>query len=98
MTDFHYIEPLPLGRDDTEYRLLSSEHVGLGEFEGASVLKVAPEALTLLARTAIREVSHLYRASHLAQLRAILDDPEASEQRPLRRPANCSRTPTSPPA
>ena len=79
MTDFRYIEPLPLGKDDTEYRLLSNEHVSLGDFEGKPILKVTPQALTLLARTAIREVSHLYRSSHLAQLRAILDDPEASE-------------------
>lgn len=79
MTDFQYIDPLPLGMDDTEYRLLSREHVSLGEFEGQPILKIAPEALSLLARTAIREVSHLYRTSHLAQLRAILDDPEASE-------------------
>ncbi len=79
MTDFHYIEPLPLGKDDTPYRRLSSEHVSLGAFEGQPILKLAPQALTLLARSAIREVSHLYRSSHLAQLRAILDDPEASE-------------------
>ena len=79
MPYFHYSNPLPLAEDDTEYRLLSREHVSLGDFEGKPILKVAPEALSLLAHTAIREVSHLYRASHLAQLRAILDDPEASE-------------------
>ena len=79
MSDFHYTNPLPLTEDDTEYRRLNSELVGLSEFEGTPILKVAPEALSLLARTAIREVSHLYRASHLTQLRAILDDAEASE-------------------
>ncbi|MFU8838418.1 MAG: fumarate hydratase [Thiohalomonadaceae bacterium] len=79
MPDFRYTDPLPLGKDNTEYRLLSSEHLSLGDFEGQTILKVAPEALSLLARSAIREVSHLYRSSHLAQLRAILDDPEASE-------------------
>jgi len=78
MADFHYTDPLPLADDDTEYRLLSSEYTSLGEFEGSSVLKVVPEALTLLADAAVKEVSHLYRASHLQQLRNILDDPEAT--------------------
>jgi len=78
MAEFHYTNTLPLREDDTEYRLLSEEYVSLAEFEGRPILKVAPAALSLLADTAIREVSHLYRASHLKQLRAILDDPEAS--------------------
>ncbi len=77
MKQFHYAPPYPLGEDDTAYRLLSTEHVSVSEFEGEDVLKVAPEALTLLAAEAIKDVSHLYRASHLQQLRAILDDPEA---------------------
>ena len=79
MAEFHYTDPLPLTRDDTEYRLLTREHISVSEFEGKPVLKVSPEALTLLADTAIKEVSHLYRKSHLQQLRAILDDPEASQ-------------------
>ena len=79
MAEFHYTDPLPLGKDDTEYRLLTREYVAEAEFEGQPILKVAPEALTLLADTAIKEVSHLYRKSHLQQLRAILDDPEASQ-------------------
>ena len=79
MAEFHYTDPLPLGTDNTEYRLLTKEFVSEAEFEGLPILKVAPEALTLLADTAIREVSHLYRKSHLQQLRAILDDPEASQ-------------------
>jgi fumarate hydratase class I len=78
MAEFHYADPLPLADDDTEYRLLSKEHVVLDQFAGKPVLKVDPAALTLLADTAVKEVSHLYRASHLQQLRAILDDPEAS--------------------
>lgn len=79
MADFHYADPLPLGKDDTGYRLLTRDFVTEGEFEGKPILKVAAEALTLLADSAIREVSHLYRKSHLQQLRAILDDPEASQ-------------------
>ncbi len=78
MADFHYADPIPLGKDDTEYRLLSKDFIELTEFEGKPILKLAPEALTLLADVAIKEVSHLYRKSHLQQLRAILDDPEAS--------------------
>ena len=79
MADFHYTDPLPLAADNTEYRLLSTEHLSVAVFEGKAVLKVAPQALSLLADAAIREVSHLYRASHLQQLRSILDDPEASQ-------------------
>ncbi len=79
MAEFHYSDPCPLGEDETEYRLLTSEHVSLGEFEGQPVLKVEPEALSLLAAEAIRDVSFLYRSSHLQQLRDILDDPEASQ-------------------
>ena len=49
---FHYQAPFPLKKDDTEYYLLTSEHVSVSEFEGQEILKVAPEALTLLARQA----------------------------------------------
>ena len=50
---FHYQAPFPLKKDDTEYYLLTSEHVSVSEFEGQEILKVAPEALTLLARQAV---------------------------------------------
>jgi fumarate hydratase class I len=79
MKPFHYTTPCPLGEDNSRYRLLSHEHISQGQFDGKSVLKIAPQALTLLAAEAIRDLSHLYRASHLAQLRTILDDPEASD-------------------
>ena len=78
MKEFRYTDPLPLGADTTRYRLLSTEHISSGEFEGTALLKVEPQALALLAAEAIKDVSHLYRASHLQQLRDILDDPEAS--------------------
>ena len=45
---FVYQDPLPLGADDTEYRLLSKEGVTTATFEGKEVLKVAPEALAYL--------------------------------------------------
>lgn len=79
MTKFHYTDPLPLGKDTTEYRLLSSNYVATGAFESHPMLKIDEEALTLLTSTAIHDISHLYRSSHLQQLRAILDDPRASE-------------------
>jgi fumarate hydratase class I len=76
---FEFTEALPLGPDTrTEYRLLTSDGVRLIEAAGRTFLDVAPEALTLLAKEAIRDIQHLLRSSHLAQLRAIVDDPEAS--------------------
>ena len=47
--------------------------------DGAEYIKVAPEGLTLLAERAFKDISHLLRPAHLAQLRAILDDPEATK-------------------
>jgi fumarate hydratase class I len=79
MPDFRYATPFPLGDDDTRYRLLSEDHVSVGTFEGQQILKVAPEALTRLAREAFREIAFFYRERHLKQVAAILDDPEASE-------------------
>ena len=79
MNDYAYHELLPLGKDETPYRLLTTDHVSVVEFEGREILKVAPEGLTLLADQAIRDSAHLLRPSHLAQVRTILDDPEASD-------------------
>ncbi|WP_035968240.1 fumarate hydratase [Kutzneria albida] len=70
---------LPLAKDNhTEYRLVSAEGVRVIEAAGRRFLEVDPSALTLLAREAIKDIQHLLRSSHLAQLRAIVDDPEAS--------------------
>lgn len=79
MTDFAYSDLLPVGADRTEYRSLGSGGVEVTEALGRSFLRVEPEALTLLAREAMREIAHFLRPGHLAQLRAILDDPEASD-------------------
>src|SRR3954447_17944305 len=79
MPEFNYQDPFPhQGPDSTNYRHLGSDLVSTASFEGEKILKVKPEALTLLAREALRDVSFLYRASHLAKVAAILDDPEAS--------------------
>ncbi|WP_114394686.1 fumarate hydratase [Oleisolibacter albus] len=68
----------PLGPDTTPYRKLTSDHVSTIEVDGETVLKVEPEGLRLLAEQAFADINHLLRPGHLAQLRAILEDPEAS--------------------
>jgi len=78
MSDTAYHELFPLGADDAPYRKLTSDYVSAGAFEGRRIVKVADEALTLLARQAFIDSAHLVRPGHLTQLRAILDDPEAS--------------------
>ncbi|HVJ47048.1 MAG TPA: fumarate hydratase [Luteolibacter sp.] len=76
---FFYQDPFPLGPDTTEYELLTKDFVSTGEFEGKTILKVQPEALTLLAAEAIKAVNFTLRPAHLAQVAAILDDPEATD-------------------
>jgi fumarate hydratase class I len=78
MPEFAYQDLLPLGADDTPYRLLTTEGVSTVETEVGTFLKIEHEALTLLAREAMFEIAHYLRPGHLAQLRGILDDPEAS--------------------
>ena len=78
MTDFQYTEMLPLGADETPYRLLTTEGVTETTLGDRTFLTVEPEALRLLAYEAIHDIQHLLRPGHLAQLRSILDDPEAS--------------------
>ena len=79
MPDFHYQPLFEYGPDETEYRSLGAEGVSTIDFEGRQILRVEPEALTRLAAEAVRDVSHLFRSSHLAQLAKILEDPEASD-------------------
>jgi fumarate hydratase class I len=78
MPEFTYADPLPLGPDSTPYRLITTEGIRTVELGDRSFLQVDPEVLRLLTVEAIRDISHLLRPGHLAQLRAILDDPEAS--------------------
>lgn len=77
--NFHYQDPIPLTGDKTEYNLLTSEYVEVTEFEGKPILKVQPEALTLLAKAAMRDIAFFLRPEHLEMVSAILDDPEASD-------------------
>ncbi len=77
---FEYQELLPLGADEhTEYRLLTTEGVDTFDAGGHTFLRVQPQVLTALTAEAMRDISHLLRATHLGSLRAILDDPEASD-------------------
>src|SRR5271168_4200523 len=78
MSESTYHELFPLGADQVPYRKLTSDHVSTGNFEGRRIVKIEPEALTLLAAQAFNDSAHLLRTGHLKQLRAILDDPEAS--------------------
>ena len=78
-TDFAYTPILPLDHhDETPWRLLTKEHVSTFTAEGKTFLKVAPEALTLLTQEAMRDIAHLLRPGHLAQLKRILEDAEAT--------------------
>ena len=76
---FLYAPMFPLGDAGTPYRRLDIAGVSTAECAGRTVLRIAPEALSELAFQAFRDVSHLLRPAHLASLRRILDDPEASE-------------------
>ena len=76
---FKYQDTFPLSEDTTEYYLLTKEHVSTTEFEGEEILKVEPEALTLLAQHAFRDANFLLRTEHQEQVAKILSDPEASE-------------------
>jgi len=78
MPEFTPTELLPLGPDTTDYRLLTADGVTTRQAFGREFLEVAPELLTLVAREGMRDIAHLLRPGHLRQLRAILDDPEAS--------------------
>lgn len=76
---FQYQDPFPLGKDETEYRLLSKEGISTSEFEGQTMLKVDAGALSFLAGEAFRDISFKLRTAHLEQVAAILKDPEASK-------------------
>ena len=76
--DFEYSDLLPIGADETPYRLVTTEGVSTFEAEGQTFLRVSPEAIRLLTAEAMHDIAHYLRPAHLAQLRRIIDDPEAS--------------------
>jgi fumarate hydratase class I len=78
MPEFTYTDLLPTGEDDTEYRRLDVAGVGERQSFGRKFLDLDPGVLTMLTREAMRDIAHLLRPGHLRQLRAVLDDAEAS--------------------
>lgn len=76
---FEYQKMFPLGKDDTKYRLLTKDYVSTVDFNGEKILKIDPEGLALLARSAMRDVSFFLRPAHLELVAKILKDPEASD-------------------
>jgi fumarate hydratase class I len=78
MTEFAYTDLLPLGADETPYRLLTTDGVSTVEVAGHRFLRVDPEVLTLLTAQAMHDIAHFLRPGHLDQLARILQDPEAS--------------------
>jgi len=79
MPEFEFTEILPLGEDNTPYRLVTTEGVSSFDTPEGTFLRVSPEALTRITREAMRDIAHFLRPGHLQQLRDILDDPEASD-------------------
>lgn len=79
MADFFYQEPYPILKDTTEYRKISSDYVSVEKVGNREVLNIDPKGLELLAQEALGDVSFYLRTSHLEKLRAILDDPEATD-------------------
>jgi len=76
--EFRYSDLLPLGADDTPYRLVTTEGVSTFEADGRTFLRVEPEAIRRLTEEAMHDIAHYLRPTHLAQLRRIIDDPESS--------------------
>jgi len=76
--EFRYSDLLPIGPDETPYRLVTTEGVSTVEAGGRTFLQVEPEAIRRLTEEAMHDIAHFLRPAHLAQLRRIIDDPEAS--------------------
>ncbi|MBR7190794.1 MULTISPECIES: fumarate hydratase [unclassified Gordonia (in: high G+C Gram-positive bacteria)] len=76
--EFLYSDLLPTGADETPYRLITTEGVSTFSVDGRTFLKVDPEAIRRLTAEAMHDISHYLRPAHLAQLRKIIDDPDAS--------------------
>ena len=79
MSEFEYQDIFVQGEDSCEYRLLTKDYVSTTELDGKQIVKVDPQGLTLLAKEAMHDVSHLLRKSHLQGLKKITEDPEASQ-------------------
>ncbi len=76
---FKYQDPFPMGKETTEYYLLTKDHVSVANFNGREVLTIAPEGLTAVARAAMHDCAFMLRTEHQEQVAKILSDPEASD-------------------
>lgn len=77
--DFQYQDPYPILKDDTQYRKITSDYVKVEKLGDREIVTVDPKALEILAETAMADVSFMLRSSHLAKLKKIIDDPEATD-------------------
>jgi fumarate hydratase class I len=76
--EFAYSDLLPIGPDQTKYRLITTEGVSTVDAAGRTFLQVEPEALRLLAAEAMHDIAHYLRQAHLRQLASIMKDAQAS--------------------
>ena len=79
MAEFNYQEPFPILKDDTKYRKITSDYVRVEKLGNREILTIDPKGIELVAEEALSDVSFYLRTSHLEKLRAILDDPEATD-------------------
>jgi len=77
--EFKFQEPFPIGKDETDYYLLSKDFISVSQFEGKEILEIEPEGLSLLSKTAMHDCSFMLRTEHIKQMAEILDDPNASK-------------------
>lgn len=77
--EFKFQKPFPLGKDETNYYLLTKDYVSVSKFEGKEILKVDPEGLILLAKTAMHDCNFMLRTEHIKQMAEVLNDPAASK-------------------
>lgn len=77
--EFKYQDPFPIVKDDTKYKLVTTDYVKVEKLGDREILTIQPEGLELVAKEALKDVSFYLRTSHLEKLRAILDDPEATD-------------------
>jgi fumarate hydratase, class I len=78
VAEFSFSELFPLTKPETPYRLVTTDGIGTADAAGRSFVTVEPSTITQLTSEAMRDIAHYLRPGHLGQLRAILDDPEAS--------------------
>ena len=79
MSEFFYQEPYPINQDKTEYRKITSDYVSIEKCGDREILRIQPEALQVISKEAMMDVSFYLRTSHLEMLKKILDDPEATD-------------------